>query len=96
MKHFPAKRAALLLMTAALALGMGSPLAWSVDTSASPIAVKPVPSTAQPPVPVKQPPPSVADGDDDHDGIPNKDDLCPDSEPGEKVNQFGCNPDGDG
>ena len=90
----------LLFLTLAAALlvlpGMGSQPAWSADTAAAPIAVKPEASTAKPPVLVKQAPPSVADGDDDHDGIPNKDDLCPDSEPGEKVNQFGCNPDGDG
>jgi hypothetical protein len=69
--------------------------------AAPPVVAKPNPGTPVAPVKgapvlVTLPPVTNPNGDDDHDGIPNKNDMCPDSEPGEKVNEFGCNPDGDG
>jgi OOP family OmpA-OmpF porin len=56
----------------------------------------PVMAAAPPPPPPPvvmappPPPPPPVDGDDDHDGVPNSIDKCPNTPRGDKVDEYGC------
>ncbi len=58
---------------------------------AEPMAVAPVAK----PIPVPKPKPVVVVGDDDHDGVNNNQDLCPNTPAGVKVDKKGCELDSD-
>lgn len=55
-------------------------------------AVAAAPPPPPPPVVMAPPPPPPppVDGDDDHDGVPNSIDKCPNTPRGDKVDEFGC------
>jgi OOP family OmpA-OmpF porin len=57
---------------------------------APPASPPPPPTAAAAPPPPPPPPPPPVDGDDDHDGVPNSRDRCPNTPRGDKVDEFGC------
>jgi len=54
------------------------------------MAAAPPPPPPPPPVMAPPPPPPPVDGDDDHDGVPNSIDKCPNTPRGDKVDEYGC------
>lgn len=102
------KVAGFALVAGVVALaGAGGQYSWGAEpappVAARPAApVKPAPVAAKTPPTAAKPAPGLEkqaeppDGDDDHDGVPNKADLCPDTLPQDKVNEWGCDLEGDG